>query len=83
MFGKVDSWIFGANIPGKKRTVLFYLGGLGEYRKILAAEAAAGYPSFAIRTPPLPLGAAHAKRPCRRSTTAIATLKYRNEIRDG
>ena len=25
---------------------MFYLGGLGEYRKILAAEAAAGYPSF-------------------------------------
>ena len=38
VFGQVDSWIFGANIPGKKRSVLFYLGGLGEYRKILAAE---------------------------------------------
>ena len=29
LFAKVDSWIFGANIPGKKQTVMFYLGGLG------------------------------------------------------
>nr|BAH56670.1 cyclohexanone monooxygenase [Rhodococcus sp. HI-31] len=62
VFGKVDSWIFGANIPGKKRSVLFYLGGLGEYRKIVAAEVAAGYPSFVTKSPPLPLGAAHPKR---------------------
>ena len=71
MFGKVDSWIFGANIPGKKRSVLFYLGGLGEYRKILAAEAAAGYPSFSLRSPPLPVGASHAKRPSRPAQPAL------------
>jgi cation diffusion facilitator CzcD-associated flavoprotein CzcO len=65
VFGQVDSWIFGANIPGKKRSVLFYLGGLREYRKILDAEAAAGYPSFITRVPPLPVGATHAKRPSR------------------
>ena len=65
VFGKVDSWIFGANIPGKKRSVLFYLGGLSEYRKILDAEAAAGYPSFITRVPPLPVGAAHTKRSSR------------------
>ena len=69
MFGSVDSWIFGANIPGKKRSVLFYLGGLSEYRKILDAEAAAGYPSFITRVPPLPVGAAHAKRPSQLAQT--------------
>jgi cyclohexanone monooxygenase len=69
VFGSVDSWIFGANIPGKKRTVLFYLGGLSEYRKILDAEAAAGYPSFITRVPPLPVGAAHAKRPSQLAQT--------------
>jgi cation diffusion facilitator CzcD-associated flavoprotein CzcO len=71
VFGKVDSWIFGANIPGKKKSVLFYLGGLGEYRKILAAEAAAGYPSFSLRTPPLPVGASRAKRPSRPAQPAL------------
>ena len=65
VFGKVNSWIFGANIPGKKRSVLFYLGGLGEYRKIVAAEVAAGYPSFTLRTPPLPVGASRMRRPSR------------------
>jgi cyclohexanone monooxygenase len=69
VFGNVDSWIFGANIPGKKRSVLFYLGGLSEYRKILDAEAAAGYPSFITRVPPLPVGAAHAKRPSQLAQT--------------
>ena len=70
VFGSVDSWIFGANIPGKKRSVLFYLGGLSEYRKILDAEAAAGYPRFITRVPPLPVGSYHAKRPSRPLQTA-------------
>jgi cation diffusion facilitator CzcD-associated flavoprotein CzcO len=36
LFPKVDSWIFGANIPGKTQTVVFYLGGLANYRAQLA-----------------------------------------------
>ncbi|MEU0468851.1 NAD(P)/FAD-dependent oxidoreductase [Amycolatopsis sp. NPDC006131] len=46
LFAQAASWIFGANIPGKKRTVMFYLGGLKNYRQLLATEAAKGYPSF-------------------------------------
>jgi len=46
LFPKVASWIFGANIPGKKRTVMFYLGGIKNYRELLAAERAQGYPGF-------------------------------------
>ena len=34
LFPRAASWIFGANIPGKKRTVMFYLGGIKEYRSI-------------------------------------------------
>ena len=34
LFPKVASWIFGANIPGKKQTVMFYLGGIKQYRRI-------------------------------------------------
>ena len=51
LFPKVDSWIFGANIPGKKNTVMFYMGGIGDYRKIVAAEKTAGYPSFTLGPP--------------------------------
>jgi cyclohexanone monooxygenase len=72
VFGSVDSWIFGANVPGKKRSVLFYLGGLSEYRRILAAESAAGYPNFNVRVPPLPVGATHARRPSRPLTSALS-----------
>ncbi|WP_338451056.1 NAD(P)/FAD-dependent oxidoreductase [Niallia oryzisoli] len=43
LFSKGESWIFGANIPGKKNTVMFYLGGLGNYRKTLEES---GYKGF-------------------------------------
>lgn len=46
LFPQAASWIFGANIPGKKRTVMFYLGGLKEYRSVLAEETLSGYPNF-------------------------------------
>lgn len=48
LFPKAASWIFGANIPGKKRTVMFYLGGIAAYREILDNEAAEGYPGFVV-----------------------------------
>lgn len=35
LFRKTDSWIFGANVPGKTLAVMFYFGGLGNYRKVL------------------------------------------------
>lgn len=43
LFSKAESWIFGANIPGKKHAVYFYLGGLGNYRKVLEES---GYKGF-------------------------------------
>jgi len=46
LFPKAASWIFGANIPGKPRTVMFYLGGLKNYRDLIDTEAAAGFPGF-------------------------------------
>jgi len=46
LFRKGDSWIFGANVPGKKPTVLFYFGGLGKYRSILDGVIKAGYKGF-------------------------------------
>ena len=30
LFPKAESWIFGANIPGKKNAVMFFMGGLGQ-----------------------------------------------------
>ncbi len=49
LFPKVDSWIFGANIPGKKNAVMFYMAGLSAYRQKLAEVAANGYDGFRMR----------------------------------
>ncbi|RKQ15144.1 flavin-containing monooxygenase [Ureibacillus endophyticus] len=35
LFGETQSWIFGANIPGKPVSVRFYMGGMGNYNKEL------------------------------------------------
>ena len=46
LFPKAESWIFGANIPGKKNAVMFYLGGLGNYRSELQSVRNSGYESM-------------------------------------
>ncbi len=48
LFPTADSWYMGANIPGKPRVFLPYLGGLGVYRKKCDAVAAGGYPGFSF-----------------------------------
>jgi cyclohexanone monooxygenase len=42
------SWYTGANIPGKPRTFMAYIGGVPGYRAICDALARQGYPGFAI-----------------------------------
>jgi cation diffusion facilitator CzcD-associated flavoprotein CzcO len=46
LFPKADSWIFGANIPGKKNTIYFYMGGLGAFRQTLGEVMNEGYRGF-------------------------------------
>ncbi len=48
---RADSWYRGANIPGKPRVVLPYLGGVGTYRQKCDEVAAAGYEGFALGQP--------------------------------
>ncbi|KAH7066711.1 hypothetical protein BKA63DRAFT_523021 [Paraphoma chrysanthemicola] len=48
LFRKTDSWIFGANVPGKKQSVLFYFGGLSAYRKQLREIAADNWKGYSI-----------------------------------
>jgi len=42
------SWYTGANIPGKPRSFMAYIGGVPRYRAICEAIAREGYPGFAI-----------------------------------
>ncbi|OJI96494.1 hypothetical protein ASPVEDRAFT_872232 [Aspergillus versicolor CBS 583.65] len=48
LFRKTDSWIFGANVAGKKRSVLFYFGGLAMYRQVLRNIVEDGYKGFSF-----------------------------------
>jgi cation diffusion facilitator CzcD-associated flavoprotein CzcO len=49
LFGKIDWWVSGANIPGKTRAVSFYMGGFGEYMKHAEACRQNGYQGYAVK----------------------------------
>lgn len=46
LFTKANSWYMGANIPGKPRIFMLFLGGFGTYLDICNEAAAAGYKGF-------------------------------------
>ena len=46
LFMQADSWYLGANIPGKPRVFMPYVGGVGAYRQKCDEVAAAGYVGF-------------------------------------
>ena len=60
LFAKAESWIFGANIPGKAHTVLFYLGGLASYREHLQTVSENNYEGLELRTDAVLAGAGEA-----------------------
>ena len=45
-----NSWYLGANVPGKPRVFMPYVGGVGRYRAICDKVAAAGYTGFDLGT---------------------------------
>jgi cyclohexanone monooxygenase len=51
LYPQAASWYMGANIPGKPRLFLPYIGGVGNYRDRCAAIAAAGYEGFELTGP--------------------------------
>lgn len=46
LFTKANSWYMGANVPGKPRGFMLFVGGFATYNDICAAVAAAGYRGF-------------------------------------
>ena len=52
LFSKGESWIFGANIPGKTNAVMFYMAGLGKYREALNAVCETNYAEFSVAAQP-------------------------------
>lgn len=48
LFPRADSWYFGANVPGKRREMLAYAGGLSTYMDRCNQSAERGYEGFVI-----------------------------------
>ena len=51
LFTEAESWIFGANVPGKKNALMFYFGGMKAYRDNLMEEREKKYPGFQVLAP--------------------------------
>ena len=49
LFPKGNSWYLGANVPGKPRVFMPYIGGVGPYREICDGVANDGYRGFTFR----------------------------------
>ncbi|KAF2737814.1 FAD/NAD(P)-binding domain-containing protein [Polyplosphaeria fusca] len=49
-FDRVGGWLFGDNIPGKKRNILMFLGGFKKYREHLAGVREQGFEGFDFKT---------------------------------
>src|SRR6516164_2429433 len=58
LYPQANSWYMGANIPGKPRIFMPYIGGVGAYRQICDRVAAKGYEGFAMMTAARPRAAA-------------------------
>jgi cyclohexanone monooxygenase len=48
LFPAADSWYMGANVPGKPRVFMPYIGGFPRYREICDDVAANAYRGFAL-----------------------------------
>jgi cyclohexanone monooxygenase len=49
LFPRANSWYMGANVPGKPRVFLPYVGGVGVYRQKCDQVAASNYEGFTLR----------------------------------
>jgi cyclohexanone monooxygenase len=49
LYPQANSWYMGANIPGKPRIFMPYIGGVGAYRQKCDEVAAKGYEGFTLR----------------------------------
>ena len=58
LYPAANSWYMGANVPGKPRVFMPYIGGVATYRRECAEIAENGYTGFALTTAATPSAAA-------------------------
>ena len=74
LYPVANSWYIGANVPGKPRVFMPYVGGVGSFRAICDRTAANGYEGFfldrtEVSTSAEPSGATGANAPAGREST--------------
>jgi cyclohexanone monooxygenase len=57
LYPRAASWYMGANVPGKPRVLLPYVGGVGRYRRECEGVAERGYEGFAFEPARMPAAA--------------------------
>jgi cyclohexanone monooxygenase len=60
LYPRAASWYMGANVPGKPRVFMPYIGGVGAYRQLCDEVAAKGYEGFRLEGAAAPAAAAAA-----------------------
>jgi cation diffusion facilitator CzcD-associated flavoprotein CzcO len=65
LYPTADSWYMGANVPGKPRVFMPYIGGVGAYRERCDEVAANGYEGFTL----VPAGARYAAAPTKEESS--------------
>ncbi|WP_372512990.1 flavin-containing monooxygenase [Mycobacterium cookii] len=64
LFTKAESWYMGANVPGKPRVFMLFIGGFAAYNDICADVATAGYKGFVLLKGPAASGRQTAETGC-------------------
>lgn len=76
LFRATKSWMFGANIEGKKHSVLFFLGGIKMFRDKLREVVEAGFNGYKpFGTPPTLIAP--------KSLTCYGSTEVRQDVADG
>jgi cyclohexanone monooxygenase len=70
LYPQAASWYMGANIPGKPRVFMPYIGGVGTYRKVCDDIAARGYEVSRSRPGATSIGAVLSSTRCRKMSPA-------------
>ena len=63
LYPRANSWYMGANVPGKPRVLLPYVGGADRYRAFCERIVAAGYAGFATAPAPRKTSRSASERP--------------------
>jgi hypothetical protein len=54
LYRYADSWYVGANIPGKPRKFMVYIGGFDQYKRRCTEQVSKGYEGFVLTKQPDP-----------------------------